>query len=506
MSVSRVALLALLALSVAGPWAAVGQSSTSTSSAPAPAVETWVISGHETCSEERRVVDRNILVQAGAVLDLQGCVLAMASPPYNDTYFAQKDEGLTLRVERGGLLRLQALPGHPAGIERQDPRYGYTIKDDGDLESIGLPDAPNRIAGLEGAHEGQLALGGFQMRGNATLRHTRFEENFGPSLFLLTGSRLDGDHVDFAGWGGLMVSRAAHVTLANWTAHALNNPVNLSLTEAVFSDCRIDGGRVGVYVTQANLTMQRCAVASNGTAVAMTDANVTLSSVDVTYQQFGVQDQHKTKGTGSANHLRIVGGSVLGSGANATSAVQANQATVELLDSRLSSSSGPAVNGSLVRLTVSGSRLEGPSGIQLTDPYTAAVQGTTGPSPLVTVWRNTVVQVRDPTGAALPDVELHLREAQGVTGADGRAVLRWRLLEAEEVKALDYSQTVKLTVKAPDGAKAGKDIQAGSAYVEFTLSSTPWWRTTTVLVAGAVVLGAAVVGFLVWSRRRRPNP
>jgi hypothetical protein len=499
-SVSRIALLALLALAIAVPQAALGQSSL-----PADA-DAWIITGHETCNEERLVVDRNIVVSAGAVLDLQGCALAMDSPAYNDTYFASKDEGLTLHIERGGLLRLQALPGRPASIERADSRYGYTIKSAGDLESIGLPETPNRIAGLEGAHEGQLALGGFQMRGgNATIRYTRFEENFGPGLFMLSGSRLNGDHVDFVSWGGLMVTRAAQVTLSNWTAHALNSPVSISLTPTAFSDCRISGERLGLFIAQSNLTIERCTVASNGTALSMTDANVSLASAEVTYRATGILDQHKSKGPAADNHLRIADTTILGSGANATSAIQANQGTVEVRNSRLSSAKSPVINVSLVRLTVSNSRLGGPSGIQATDPYSVDVQGTIGPSPLVTVWRNTVVKVRDSAGSPLAGVELGLREARGMTDADGQAVLHWRFLDAEAVTSLDFGQAVTLSVKAPDGSTAEKDVQAGSAYVEFALTSMPWWKSPRALVAAGVGVAAAV-GLFAWSRRGRADP
>jgi hypothetical protein len=501
---SRIALLALVLMAGASLSTAAGQPS-SDSTSTAPAADNWVITGHETCSGDRLVVGRNIIVLAGGVLDLDGCVLAMDSPPYNDTYFSQKAQGLGLRVEAGGLLRLHAEPGRPAGIERQNSSYGYTVTAFGDFESVGLPGTPNRITGLEGAHEGQLAFSGLQVHGNATVRHTQFEGNFGPSLFAV-GARVQGDHIDFLGWGGLVAIQAT-VALSNFTAHALNTPIAISLSEVAFSDCRIDGGRTGMTVAMTNLTMRRCSVASNGTALAATDANVTLSSVDVSYGAFGLTQLHKSKNPQAAaydNLLFLEGSSVLGSGPNATSAIQANQGAVEVRNGHLSSARNAVINASLVNLTVSGSRLEGPSAIRVTDPYSVDVQGTTGPSPLVAVWRNTVVQVKDPAGAGVQGVELGLRGVQAVTDKNGRAVLHWHLLDAERVTSLDYGEPMVLSIKAPDGTSVEKTLQADSAYVEVVLGHDPWWKSPLAIAGGVGVLAVAV-GLVAWSRRRKPG-
>jgi hypothetical protein len=123
----------------------------------------------------------------------------------------------------------------------------------------------------------------------------------------------------------------------------------------------------------------------------------------------------------------------------------------------------------------------------------------------VTVWRNTVVQVKDAGGAGVEGVQLGLRDVQALTNKDGLATLHWRLLGAEQVTSLDYGQSMTLSIKAPDGTTSHKEIQAGSAYVAFTLGQEPWWKSPMVLVLGVGALAVAV-GLVVWSRRRKASP
>jgi hypothetical protein len=505
------AVFALLAL--AGPSLVAANGAPAPDASPPPPPAEWVITGTETCSQERLTVAQDIRVAAGAVLDLQGCILAVASPPYNDTYFASRDEGLTIRVDRGGLLRLHALPGRPAGIERADERYGYTIKAAGDVESIGLPETPNRIAGLEGAHESQLALGGFQVRGNATFRHTRFEENLGPGIFALGGARLDAERIDFVSFGGLMVSGAT-VRLKDWTAYARNSPVSLSRATVDFSDCSIRAGRLGMFVTQSNVTLRDCTVDSNGTALLMSDSEMRVSNVDMTYGTafdalFGIGVQRKGSGLAIDPRLVLEDSSVLTDVPNATTALLAHQATVELRDTRLSASKGLVVNATFGRLTVAGGRLDGPQGVLATDPYAVEVVGAEGPSPLVTVVRNMVVRVRDGAGNGLPNVTLELGGGEGITRADGTGTVRWTFLEADEVPRLEYEKTVVLTVHDPEtGRELEQDVKADSAYVDVTLrrGGLEWWPPSPALL-GLAAVAAVLLAAFAWNKRRaKPGP
>jgi hypothetical protein len=469
-----------------------------------PGASAWVITGHETCTETRLVVARNITVAAGGVLDLQGCVLAMDSPPYEDQYFAKQDEGLLIRVERGGRLQLQATPGHAAGIERADSRYGYTVTAFGDVSSIGLPGLPNVISGVEGAHEGQLAYGGLRVAGNATLRHTRFQENWGPSMFIIGGGSLDAQDVDFAGWGGLVGSRATSIRMSNVTATARNTPIAFSFVRsAVLEDCTVNGGNVGMFLTRSNVTLRRCSVASNGTAFQSVDANLGLQDTAVAYKKLGVELKHKS-GVSHESRVSLRDSTVVGTGPNATSAITGTQSKVDVQGGRLASTKGPAINGTLLFLSVDGTALEGPAAIRAVDPFSARVQGVSGPSPHIDLWRTTLVRVVDRAGDPIPDVNVTLPAATVNTSKDGKALIVWHLGSADELSSVDLNGTVELKVVDPQtGQTITQRMPANLAVAQVTLSHGRPAGLTWAVVAGGVVIVALAIAVVVRMRRRK---
>lgn len=497
MKPALIPLALLLALPLAAPQAD-GQASGASSS-------TWTITGHETCTEPRLVVGRNITVAAGGVLDLQGCVLAMDSPPYVDQYFARSDEGLRLRIEKGGLLRMEAAAGRPSGIERADDRYGYTVQAFGDVVSVGLPGSPNVISGIEGAHEAQLAFGGLRATGNVTLRHTRFEENWGPSLLLIAGSRLDARDVDFAGYGGLVATRAASVRLANVTATALNTPISISLVRDMQVDgCDVRGGRIGLFVTRSNATLRGCTLSSNGTAVESVDADLTVEDSRVSFGRIGFDLKRKDP-TVHASALRLRGTDVVGSSPNATSTIGGTQSTVDVAGGRLASLAGPVVNVTLARLTVQGTALDGPQGIRAVDPFSLRVEGATGVSPHVDVWRTTLVRVVDRAGDPLANVSVSLPRVSGTTNQAGQALLVWHLASADAMDGVDLNGTVELRIVDPNTGKTIEEPMSEKLTIaQVTLARgsgwLTWWTGLAIVVVASL---AAAVGWKVWSQRKK---
>src|SRR5687768_14638709 len=162
---------------------------------PAPPEEAWEIDDHQVCREESWVIDTNITVHAGAMLELAGCQLLMDSFAYADEWFASADEGLTIFVEPGGTLWMHPSGGRASSIGRNTTQYGYTIKVEGLLRMEGEPGLPNNVSGLEGfMAEGNIG-GGLQVSGTGYVNHTEFYDNVGPSLFVARGGSIEAQDV-----------------------------------------------------------------------------------------------------------------------------------------------------------------------------------------------------------------------------------------------------------------------------------------------------------------------
>jgi MYXO-CTERM domain-containing protein len=449
------------------------------------------------------VVARNVTVAAGGVLDLKGCTLAMDSPPYVDQVFAHTDEGLVITVLQGGELRLEATPGHPAAIERADPRYGYTIKAFGNVSSVGLPDAHNRISGLEGAHQPQLALGGFQVRAGASFSYTDFTGNSGPGVFALGGVELRGDHLTFTNGSGFLVSRADEVVLSDVDVNGTYGGGSISATPRVTIErCTMRGFYSAFYLALSNATVSGCSFDSPGTAVQAENANLTLKDSSVRYGQRGIQDGYRSKFKSYTNRVALDHVTIEGTNANATSAVLAAGAVVDIQHSTLSAVQGPVVNATSVEFTLLDSSVKGPSLVKVSDPLLLRVERNTwdGAHPAVTVSRTTLVHVEDKNGQPLANATLTLRSGHAKTGATGQALLVWPWFEADEVRSLvDHKGTVPLSVTDPrTGKTVTKQMDATLTQVRVTLGDSKLAPGP-----GPAALALAALAAAVAVRRRR---
>lgn len=460
------------------------------------APDVWRISDHYRCEEPTRRVATDIIVEAGGVLELAGCVLQMAAPPYEDQQLALRDEGLRLTVERGGSLVLEGLPGRPAGIERADARYGYTIRAYGNVSSIGLPAQPNFVRGLEGNDQGTLALGGFAAWGTVHATHTDWSHNSGPALVVAAGGRVVGSNLTFSGQGALS-SLGGSVLVDGLRIQATFMGFVASRADEVrLSNCEIEGGTIAVEARGSNLTLSNCHLqAPVGVQSLSSDLRMAGSRVAATH--IGVAAKPDAR-FGQRSTLHIEDGTF--SGPAAATGVAAMQTAVTLQGVDAIAWEGRFLEVLEGTLHVHGARAAHPRAFLLTNPGSLQAQGVETPAPAFQIRRALVATVADAGGRAVMGAELRVGESVNWTSKDGQARLVWNWFEATHVTELPPEEPVRVAVSSQQAAwiqQLPPRVTAALILEPDASGAPPSW---TPLAYG--VLGASG-GLAVYAARRR---
>lgn len=396
-----------------------------------------------------------------------------------------RDEGLSLRVEAGGLLRLAPSNGVGAAIERADARYGYTVTVAGTFESVGTPEAWNEVRGLEGAFQPQLALGGMRIYGNSTVAYTRFIDNSGPSPFLQGVQAFQAHHIQFSN-ASLMASRVGSLHLHNWSADAPFGALSVTLVDDLrIEDCTLSGIVAAMTIALSHGVLRRCKLVAEGTALSLQHATVRVEDSSLEYGNVGVQTVHKPKYDDRPASLSLIETTVVGTGANATSALALVATALDVSGGELLSTRGPAINASTSNLTVRGSRIEGPLALDALDPASVIFEGNdvaAGAQP-IQVRRTTLVVVVGDDGLPQSKVAIQFPGGQGVTNAAGRAIVTWLFAQGATVPDLNDSTPVPVRLSLPEGEVYDDAMPGNLVYAQFTIRS-------------AGLLGAPAAGWL----------
>lgn len=434
----------------------------------------WVVDDHEVCDRSRLDIASNITVTAGGLLDLRGCVLALRAPAYEDRALSMTDEGLVVRIEAGGELRMTALPGRPAGLERADVRYGYTIKAVGNVTSVGRPDAPNFIRGLEGNDQGALALGGFASWGNVEARWTTWSGNTGPGLYLASGASLVAEHVAFEGQGVL------HVVSATATIRELD--VRTPYTGLVasrgarvdVSGCAIEAETIGVAAKASEVRLDDCVITAKGTAVeALSSALEVVDSVlEANGTVLGARPEARF---GETSQLVLRDVAVRHPGPGPAIAVTGSNMSVTRLDAR--EARGVAVDARESAVTVEGAHVAQMHALRITNPGALRIVEVEGPFPAARIDRTIGVTVVSAQRSAHPGAVVRLGNLSSQTDSSGQARLTWMWFDATEVGALPDRPAVVVAVEA-DGRTWSetlpRHVTAAVLVAPVASTGTPW--------------------------------
>lgn len=430
------------------------------------------ITGSTTCNEPEMIVGENLTIVAGAKLELVGCVLRLNSPPYEDQPSPAKDEGLTVRLERGASLILKGLPGRPAGIARANESYGYTIKSDGYILSEGMAESPNFITGLEGAQIERFVTGGLQQGGVMELRHTRFEKNTGPSVFLLRGGSLEAENVIMTGTG-IIATRATALRVANSTFLTHSTGLSVSLTPAARLDnSTIHAGAGAVFGAVTNWTIMNSKLDSNRVAIELQNAALRVRSSSIGYNQFAVGTSYRPSyGARQANEIDLYDVD-LDPSPNATHALNLTATSATLERVNIPAHPSVPVYATTSRVRATDVEVHNSPAWHLIDPPEARIMGSSvgADGPTIEVYRSLAVVVRSSEGAPLGHLEVEAAGARGETDHQGRANLAWRWLSTNELTELPWNQTIPVKIRDPErNLEWDRSITANLYSVEFAV-------------------------------------
>lgn len=472
---------------------------------PTPTGDPWVIRDDQTCTGGRLVVDRNITIEAGGILRLRGCTLALRSHAYVDRPFPQSDEGLILRVRQGGSLILESFEGRPAVIEREDPRYGYNVRSAGSVISLGEPGTLNVIRGIEGAHQGNLVLGGFQTR-TGHFAYTRFENGTGPVVATREGE-MTMDHVEFGRGGGIASLGARRLTLSNLTMDSPYSSVFASSTPRVeVRECTLRGGFKPLYFAGSNVSVTRCSIVTgpkDGVALYAEDSTVHVADSTLDYSMVGAQFLFKDRRNALPNRFTAENVTVRAFGPEAKGAVEVQAGRLEIRDSVLLAN-GTAVHALESDVLLRGNRVEGNASTFI-NAKSLEYEGQTSASPAFGVWRITRIHVTD-GGVPVGGATVRLGGTSGPTTSEGLADVLWRWYEADEADGFEGPEKVTLQVTDPATNRTrsfSRDADAALMSVDLSASEEGWSGSTIAWIALGVV---AAIGLAAWFFMGRSKP
>lgn len=424
-----------------------------------------VIHGETRCTDGTMRIDRDLRVEAGAALILEGCTLVMASPPYQDKWVGPTNEGLDIIVEHGGRLEMRPSATRASGIQPEDPRYGYTMRIEGVLAVDGQPGAPATIKGLEGFMAEAFLGGGLLVTGTgrAWLNHTAVSEIKGPAVFASDGGHASLRDVQVRQASGAFAATNATLDIDGADLNTGIESIRASAADLTLRNVTARTDRIVLHATRSRVVADHVDLAARNTIV-LVESDLTLR--DSTIQSIGYGLAHQPAPTvGPLGRIEVercrfqprpTVQSEVG--------VYASFADVTIRDTLIEGTTkgGVSVRESPLRIANTTFAGTAATDVYAADPTALELAGNTysraATRPVRTIYQ-VVATVLDGSGNPVPGAAVRVGNTTGSTDANGTASLLWEPPVPEDLQAtaaaeatwdsLTLARTVTPTSRAP---------------------------------------------------------